>query len=92
MKTLKTFIVPLFFAFFLFICQTSIAQIVTISPQPQKIKWGEAKAFNNNTSFKVKGLKTADTDATALLKKEINIAGKDVRGNVHEHGRLAHKA
>ena len=91
MKTLKTFIIPLFFAFFLFICQTSIAQIVTISPQPQKIKWGEAKAFNNNTSFKVKGLKTADTDATALLKKEINIAGKDVTLIIGERGDKAVK-
>ena len=91
MKALKTFIVPLFFAFFLFICQTSIAQIVTISPQPQKINWGEAKAFNNNTSFKVKGLKTADTDATALLKKEINLDGKDVTLIIGERGDKAVK-
>ena len=91
MKALKTFIVPLFFAFFLFICQTSIAQTVTISPQPQKINWGEAKAFDNNVSFKVKGLKTADTDATALLKKEINIDGKDVTLIIGERGDKAVK-
>ena len=90
MKALKTFIAPLFIAFSIFICQTSIAQTVTVSPQPQKINWG-AKAFDNNVSFKVKGLKTADADATALLKKEINIDGKDVTLIIGERGDKAVK-
>ena len=48
------------------------AQKVTISPLPQKITWGE-KAFANNQPITIKGDKTADADAVAILKKNINI-------------------
>lgn len=48
------------------------AQTATISPLPQKITWGE-KAFDNNQPITVKGDKTADADAVAILKKSINI-------------------
>ena len=36
------------------------AQKVTVSPLPQEIKWSSEKAFDKNTAFKVKGLKSAD--------------------------------
>ena len=86
MKVLKRFNILLFFTFFLFFCQTSIAQTIIVSPQPQKINWGKAKAFDNNASFKVKGLKTADTDATALLKKKINLDEKGITLIIGERG------
>ena len=48
--------------------QAAAAQTVTISPLPQEINWGTSKAFDCNVAFKVKGAKTADADALALLK------------------------
>ena len=75
----------------LLISQVSTAQRVTISPLPQEITWGATKAFNNNVSFKVKGIKTADTDALALLKKRFNLDGKKIKLTIGERGDKAVK-
>lgn len=73
------------------VCDALVAQVVVVSPIPQEIKWGGDKAFCNNASFKVQGLKDADADAVALLKKNLNISGKGVKLYVGERGDKAVK-
>ena len=73
------------------VCDALVAQEVVVSPIPQEIKWGGDKAFCNNASFKVQGLKDADADAVALLKKNLNISGKGVKLYVGERGDKAVK-
>lgn len=78
-------------ALLLSIGQASTAQKITVSPLPQEITWGETKAFDSNVSFKVKGLKTADTDALALLQKKFNLDGKKIKLVIGERGDKAVK-
>lgn len=67
-------------------CQATVAQKITVSPIPQEIKWSEKKAFNQNISFKAKGLKTADKDAVELLSKNFALNGKDVKLIIGKRG------
>ena len=71
--------------------QASTAQKITVSPLPQEITWGGTKAFDSNVSFKVKGLKTADTDALALLRKRFSLDGKNIKIIIGERGDKAVK-
>ncbi len=91
MSLTKLFKNALCLTLFFSICQTTVAQTVTVSPLPQKITWGTTKAFDNNVSFKVKGLKTADADAITLLKKKFNLEGKEVKLKIGERGDKAVK-
>ena len=87
----KIFRKTLCLALLLSIGQASTAQKITVSPLPQEITWGETKAFDSNVSFKVKGLKTADTDALALLQKKFNLDGKKIKLVIGERGDKAVK-
>ncbi|MBQ2367370.1 MAG: hypothetical protein II296_03525, partial [Bacteroidaceae bacterium] len=67
------------------------AQKVTVSPLPQEISWGSEKAFDKSVAFKVKGLKSADADAVALLQKNFNLDGKKIKLIIGERGDKAVK-
>ena len=71
--------------------QAAAAQTVTISPLPQEINWGTSKAFDCNVAFKVKGAKTADADALALLKSRFSLDGKRIKLTIGEMGDKAVK-
>lgn len=75
----------IFAVLFIFVAQ-SFAQPVSISPIPQSVVWGKQKAFKNTASFEIKGEKTADTDAIALLKSKISTNKKGIQLIIGEKG------
>ena len=60
------------------------AQIVDISPSPQKIEWG-TKAFDRPVSFNIKGAEAADKDAVEALRHTFS-QGRGVKLTIGERG------
>jgi hyaluronoglucosaminidase len=90
MKFIKLFGRTLLTALFGITATGATAQKAQISPIPQSIEWGSEKAFDNTVTFKIKGIKTADKDAIALLTKHLK-AGKEIKMTIGEKGDKAVK-
>ena len=67
------------------VAATATAQTVNVSPQPQRIVWGE-KAFDQPQSILIKGADEADTDAVALLRSHFAENNKGVKVVIGERG------
>ena len=67
------------------------AQTVCVSPQPQRIVWGD-KAFGQPKEVMLKGADDADADAVALLRSNFADSKKGVRVIIGERGDKAVKA
>ena len=72
------------------VAATTTAQTVNVSPQPQRIVWGE-KAFDQPQSILIKGADEADTDAVALLRSHFAESNKGVKVIIGERGDKAVK-
>ncbi|MDH8702589.1 hyaluronoglucosaminidase [Dysgonomonadaceae bacterium PH5-43] len=64
---------------------TSLAQIVTVSPIPHSIAWGD-EAFVNTTTYSIKGESDADKDAIDLLKTSVSVDTGNVEIIIGEKG------
>ena len=60
-----------------------------IFPQPQQVKWGSEKAFDNTVAYTLVGDATADADAVALLDKHFTTTGGNVTLTIGERGDAA---
>ena len=67
------------------------AQTVNVSPQPQRIIWGD-KAFDRPQNIVIKGVEEADADAVALLRGHFTENKKGVTVVIGERGDKAVKA
>ena len=90
MKFIKLFGRTLLATLFGITATGATAQKAQISPIPQSIEWGSEKAFDNTVTFKIKGIKTADKDAIALLTKHLK-TGKEIKMTIGEKGDKAVK-
>ena len=57
-----------------------------IFPQPQQVKWGSEKAFDNTVAYNLVGAATADADAVALLQKNFNTTNGSISLTIGERG------
>ena len=67
------------------------AQTVNVSPQPQRLIWGD-KAFDRPQNIVIKGAEEADADAVALLRGHFTESKKGVTVVIGERGDKAVKA
>ena len=67
------------------------AQTVNVSPQPQRLIWGD-KAFDRPQNIVIKGAEEADVDAVALLRGHFTESKKGVTVIIGERGDKAVKA
>ena len=60
-----------------------------IFPQPQQVKWGSEKAFDNTVAYNLVGAATADADAVALLQKNFSTTSGTISLTIGERGDAA---
>ena len=63
-----------------------IAPQTGIFPQPQQVKQGEEKAFDNTVAYNLVGAATADADAVALLQKHFTTTNGTITLTIGERG------
>ena len=57
-----------------------------IFPQPQQVKWGSEKAFDNTVAYNLVGAATADAHAVALLQKHFATTNGTISLTIGERG------
>ena len=66
-----------------------IPQTSGIFPQPQEVKWGEGKAFDNTVAYNLVGADKADADAVALIGKYLKTENGTMQLIIGERGDAA---
>ena len=66
-----------------------VPQTSGIFPQPQQVKWGEGKAFDNTVAYALVGATDADADAVALVNKYLTTANGTIQLIIGDRGDAA---